>query len=119
MKIELTSLIIVLMNITTAYAAEATDRAGVILSRGDQTIISGIPVSCEAPLVQEGKYMFYCDDYKTKRLALRLEFIEKANATYEEVINRREQLITENNLDINHCLGGVHGPFPISNATGN
>ncbi|RYZ84924.1 MAG: hypothetical protein EOP04_17000 [Proteobacteria bacterium] len=97
-----------------AFAAEISD-AGVVLSPGDQTIIRGIPTSCGAPLITEGRYETRCTATKpiNGKRVLKIEFIERTSASPKELSKSFDQKIIEMGIDPNdlYCDGKIFGPY--------
>lgn len=103
--------LMVAVSIVTATAANGAE--GTALKSGESTIISGHPVSCEAPLPTEGSYLVSCKIWEPKFRIAEYYFVEKVDADRKTLRKLADEIIIKNNIDPNtECR--IFGPMMVT-----
>src|SRR3989339_1054342 len=105
-------------NINAMQAIDVKPASGVILSKGDQMFVRGVPVSCEAPLLTEGKYTTTCETLRNNHLEeINIEFVANINSSSEELRQKGYEFLKSTGLDLDKdtfwCDPYIHGPQVI------
>ena len=89
--------------------------SGIVLSKGEQTIISGYAVSCEAPLLTEGIFETMCKADKDDKIErIKIKFVADINSSFDELNKKRDDYIkSTGNLESIYWCDHFYGPSPV------